>query len=230
MSPLPRSACTMGHNFLCRKAEQSCISSWVIWVYSSEHNHYKPLLTAVYVNSWTVKSISLGTAVPGQHGKRGWARRAHSLAVPQPTLSWTSLPHQQLGCTWKQQSSGWWWPRSCCLCPCQPPALGCPEVEEERGEGGFQLALSSLPPRDIVYFAAARIKPSTTLLHQVLLYLFTDIYCASSLLFLKTCHCFAFRCLGERCLLLNYVSVNDAMSPGAALQHKIKDESPSFLP
>lgn len=103
-------------------------------------------------------------------------------------------------------------------------------MEEERGEGGFQLAVSSLPPRDIVCSAAAKIKPSTTLLHQVLLYSFVDVHHASNLLFLKTCHCFAFRCLGERCLLLNYVSVNDATSPGAALQHKIKDESPSFLP
>lgn len=182
MSSCPCSACTTGHKFLCRRAEQPCISSWAIWVYSSEHNHYKPLLTAVYVNSWTVKSISLGTVVPGQHGKVGWARRAHSLAVPQPTLSWTPLPRQQLGCTWKQQSSGWWWPRSCCLCPCQPCAPGCPEVEEERGEGGFQLALSSLPPGDTVCSAAARIKPSTTVTSGASVFIHWRLPCFKSAL------------------------------------------------
>lgn len=99
-------------NFLWRKTETSCVPSWAIWAYSSEHDR-KPLQI---VNSWTVKCNSLGTAISGTARGRedGPEERQHcwAPAAPQanPRLGTTAhmglfalpaifLPLLQLGVT-----------------------------------------------------------------------------------------------------------------------------------
>lgn len=97
-------------NFLCRKTETSCVPSWVIWAYSSEHDR-KPLQI---VNSWTVKCNSLGMAISGTARGRedGPEERRHcwAPAAPQanPRLGTTAhmgFLHCQLffclSCSWE---------------------------------------------------------------------------------------------------------------------------------